>query len=195
MNTLTHYTALNLVFLLTCIPILTIGTAVTSLYGVTLKYIENEDIPLVRTYLKNFKSDFKQSFIAFLIVLIIGSVIGFNFAFWRKFSSSLSTPILVLLTVVTLLIVFALEFLFPLLATYQNSLTQTFKNAFLVSIASFFKTLLLLAIDATALAVFYLSGFVRVLLLIFGFAFIVYLKSFIIRNIFAHFDPENFKKR
>ena len=36
-NTLCNFVALNLVFLITCLPVITIGTALSSLYYVTLR--------------------------------------------------------------------------------------------------------------------------------------------------------------
>ncbi|MFV0529336.1 MAG: DUF624 domain-containing protein [Lachnospiraceae bacterium] len=36
-NTLCNFIVLNLVFLITCLPVITIGTALSSLYHVTIK--------------------------------------------------------------------------------------------------------------------------------------------------------------
>ena len=41
-NTLCNYVILNLVFLITCLPVFTIGTALSSLYYVTLKEARGE---------------------------------------------------------------------------------------------------------------------------------------------------------
>ena len=54
-NTLYNFVALNLVFLITCLPVITIGTALSSLYYVTLREARGEYGYLVRTYLREFK--------------------------------------------------------------------------------------------------------------------------------------------
>ena len=41
-NTLCNFVALNLVFLITCLPVITIGTALSSLYSVTLREARGE---------------------------------------------------------------------------------------------------------------------------------------------------------
>lgn len=187
MGNLVSFTALNLLFLLTCLPLFTIGTAISSLFNTTLAYTENEDIPLAKTYLKNFRLNFKQSTAIFLIVVIAIAVISFNIAFWSKFDSIVAQPIVVILMTILIVIALISELLFPIAGHFQNSIKQIFKNTFLITFSNFFKALLLLAIDASALGIGYISQFARVMFLIFGLAFIAYLKSFLIKEIFKKY--------
>ena len=53
-NTLCNFVVLNLVFLISCLPVITIGTALSSLYYVTLREARGEYGYLVRTYIKEF---------------------------------------------------------------------------------------------------------------------------------------------
>ena len=59
-NTLCNFIVLNLIFLITCIPVFTIGAALSSLYCVTMKEARGEYGYLVRTYLQEFKKNFKS---------------------------------------------------------------------------------------------------------------------------------------
>ncbi len=43
LSRLTELVLLNFVFILTCLPILTIGASVTALYSITLKMARNEE--------------------------------------------------------------------------------------------------------------------------------------------------------
>ena len=54
-NTLCNFVVLNLVFLISCLPVITIGTALSSLYYVTLREARGEYGYLVRTYIKEFR--------------------------------------------------------------------------------------------------------------------------------------------
>ena len=69
---------LNIIFLIMCIPIVTIGANFTAMYYVTLKMIKNEETYIFRTYWKSFRENFKQAtaiwliLLAVLIVLIAG---------------------------------------------------------------------------------------------------------------------------
>ena len=64
-NTLCNYVVLNLVFLITCLPVFTIGTALSSLYYVTLKEARGEYGYLARPYLSEFRKNLKSGTAAF----------------------------------------------------------------------------------------------------------------------------------
>lgn len=50
---------LNILFLICCIPIVTIGAASTALYTVTMKSVRDEESYVIRSYFKAFKDNFK----------------------------------------------------------------------------------------------------------------------------------------
>lgn len=64
-STLCNFFALNLVFLITCIPIFTIGSALSSLYYVMAKETKGEYGYIVRPYIREFKRNLKNGTIAF----------------------------------------------------------------------------------------------------------------------------------
>ena len=49
---------LNILFIVCCIPIVTIGASVTSLYYVTLKMAVNEEGYIAKAFLKSFRQNF-----------------------------------------------------------------------------------------------------------------------------------------
>ena len=100
-NTLCNFVALNLVFLITCLPVITIGTALSSLYYVTLREARGEYGYLVRTYLREFKNNFKKGTIAFAILFLIAAMIGWFLIF---------------------------TYTFPLIGRFENSTKQTLKK-------------------------------------------------------------------
>ena len=71
MNSLAAFIGLNVIFLITCLPIFTIGPALTALYTVTLKEARKEGGYIFSTYFKAFKENFRQSAAAFLIQLLM----------------------------------------------------------------------------------------------------------------------------
>ena len=62
---------LNLVFLVCCIPVVTIGPALTALHYVTLKMARNEESYIIRSFFKSFKQNFRQGLIINLILSLI----------------------------------------------------------------------------------------------------------------------------
>ena len=66
-----NFIALNLLFLITCFPIITIGPALSSLFYVTLRYADDKSGYLVKDYLIQLKSDLKNRFLISFIFIII----------------------------------------------------------------------------------------------------------------------------
>lgn len=64
MDTLLRFVGLNLVYLITLIPNVTIGPARAALYSTMFAYDEHDDIRLVKEYLTRFKREFKQGLAA-----------------------------------------------------------------------------------------------------------------------------------
>ena len=59
---------LNVVFLICCLPIVTIGASLTALHYVTLKMARNEESYIIRSFFKSFKQNFKQATVINLII-------------------------------------------------------------------------------------------------------------------------------
>lgn len=129
--------ALNVLFVICSIPIITIGASTAALYSVTLKLVKKEEGPIIKSYFKAFKSNFKAATITWVLVLIAVIVIFVEYLFGCNVESSLGTLYLVLSIVETVLLAFTLPFLFPLIARYDNTIFNTIKNAFLLSVSNF----------------------------------------------------------
>ena len=63
---------LNILCIICCIPIITIGASVTAMYYVTLKMARNEESYIVRSFFKSFKENFKQATVIWLVALVAG---------------------------------------------------------------------------------------------------------------------------
>ena len=63
---------LNLLFLVSCLPVITIGAAFTSMYAGLRALIKKE--PYLRAYFKTFRTGFARSTIAWVILLVIDAV-------------------------------------------------------------------------------------------------------------------------
>ena len=72
---------LNVVFLICCIPVFTIGAATTALSYVTLKMKDGEEGYILKSFFKSFRQNFKQSTVIWLLMVLIGLVLGLDF--WR----------------------------------------------------------------------------------------------------------------
>ena len=71
LNRMTELVLLNFIFILTCLPVLTIGASVAALYSVTLKMARNEEGYVIRGYFKGFAENFGQATMFWIIELLL----------------------------------------------------------------------------------------------------------------------------
>lgn len=63
---------LNILFVICCIPVFTVGAALSAMYSVTLKMCVNEEGAISQDFFKAFRENFKQATILWGIMLGIG---------------------------------------------------------------------------------------------------------------------------
>lgn len=183
---------LNLLFVLTSIPIVTIGPSLCALYSVCLKMVRGEDSYLVRSYFHAFRQNFRQ---AFPISLILGLGITLCLAdLWISFThAGLFFLILGTLAGIGLLVLFVISlYFFPILARFQFTTPQVFANMTHM-IATRPATLFsLLALSAPFVFFLFYSLYtaaaVGIFLLIIGFAALSYVHSILLRSLFAAYE-------
>lgn len=184
---------LNLIFILTCIPIVTIGPALTALYSVTLKMTRNEESYAFKSYISAFKENFKISILAWLIILAALTVFLTDYRisiFWANSMGKVMS--IIALTMMFMCFVVSLM-LFPYIARFENTLKLSFKSAIFMAIASLPSTLLLIVITGL------LGAFVAFLIprpyailggIIVAFSLLAFIQSFILKKIFAKYEDE-----
>lgn len=186
---------LNIIFLITCIPIVTIGAAWTALYYVTLKMIRNEESYIVRSYFKSFKENFKQSTIMWLIALVLLVLLFFDYRIVNVMDGTIRQAMLIGLTVVALFLAMILTYLFPLQSKFYNTIKNTTKNALLMSIRHLPQTVIMLVITVAAVLITFFNNWTFSYGLLFwillGFATIALANSWFLVRIFDKYIPKD----
>ena len=77
-NKITDLVTLNILWLLCCIPIITIGASTSALYQVTLQIAENRDSYITKEFFKAFRENFRQATIVWLAVIVGTDIYDFN---------------------------------------------------------------------------------------------------------------------
>ena len=75
---LTNLVVLNLLYLVFCIPIVTIGPATAALHYVTLKYAANEEDRVWAPFIHSFRQNLKQGILVGLIATAVGVFLAFD---------------------------------------------------------------------------------------------------------------------
>lgn len=186
---------LNLLFLLCCIPIVTIGPAITAMYYVTMKMVRNEESYIARSFFKSFRENLKQGLAIWLITLALVILEFMDFIIMRQLSGGIYTVVKYGLLVIALLMVMILQYVFPLLAKFVNTVKNTIRNALLMSLRHLPYTILMLLISiAPIIAMLFNTtifsyGILAYFLL--GFSTLAFAKSFFLVKIFDKYIPKD----
>lgn len=197
MDRLGKWTALNFLFLLCCIPIVTIGPAVTALYVVSLKMARGEELVVVRSFFAAFRENFKKGLIIHFIMALCGAVLLLSlydiwqlqtvYAFYRYFKW--------VICVVAVVYAMVLTYVYPLLAAFENTIMNTLRNALLLSITHLIGTILLLAMTAGVLILCYfytpLIQYALFFYLFCGVAVTAFMQSKLFVKIFAQYSSND----
>ena len=181
---------LNLLTLLCCLPIITAGDAMTALYYMTIKMVKNEECYIVKGYFKSFKENFKQATIIWLIALVVGIIFAGDFMILRNSTVSFGKVIMVLITIVAVIYLFTMIYIFPVLSRFENTVKNTIRNSFLMSVLNLPKTILLIIINLIPTVLLLVTLQAMPLLILFGFSVPAYVASMLFVKIFKRFEPE-----
>ena len=189
-KTLFNFMVLNIVFLLTCLPIVTIGSALSSLYYVMIKETKGEAGYLVRPYLREFRRNLKNGTIAFLILFGLGAILLFNLLFWPVQGNKISLVITGVLAVIGVVWLVVSHYTYPLIGRFVNTPINSIKNAWGLALRNWKQTVFLLLIDA-GIAVFYLFFPLKIALMAaptFGFVLPAYWRAHILARVFEPYE-------
>ncbi len=137
MNHILDLIVLNFLFLITCIPIVTIGASISSLYTMTLKIVRKEDTYVIRGYFKAFKVNFKQATAFWLIALLLYALTYVIYVAASINGGTLKS-IYTVITIV-LAVLYSMYFLtvFALNSTFKHTYKKMLYNGFAILIGHF----------------------------------------------------------
>ena len=186
---------LNVLYLVCCIPVITIGAATTALYYNTLKMAENRESYVWREFLRTFKENFKQATIIWMIILVIGAVLVGDFLVMGGIGSqALASVTAIVVIVVGVFLILTAVYVFPVLARFDNSVLNIMKYALLMAIRHLPSTVVILAIHSGPLLLAFasLEAFIRGLLpvLLFTVSILAYFESKLFSRIFSNYYPK-----
>lgn len=185
---------LNILFILTSIPIVTIGCSISSLYNITLKIIRKEHPYIIKSYFKAFKENFKQATIIWIpsaiLLTFFFTEIQIIYTVIDPVYTNLQIPVLIMMFAVISVLIYA----FPMLSLYNNSIKQILKNSVLLSIGNIPTTIFIVVLY---FGLYKLGGvsndiFIKEfsIFLFCGFSILAYFISLYLDRIFSKYEPE-----
>ena len=185
---------LNLLWFVCSLPVFTAGAATTALYYVCLKIVRDEEHHVGRLFFHAFRDNFKQATALWLIMLGAGLFLGGDMYIVRHLRQSaagsaavLWTLVLAFLIAVSVVYVIVLTYLFPLMASVENTNRAMLKNSFLIGTHYLFATLLVFAVH---FAMFFAVVRIFTPLIVFGEGLCALLSAWLLNGILISVSGE-----
>ena len=132
---ITDIVILNFLFIICSIPIITIGASSSALYTVSLKKTNEENISVFKEFMRSFKSNFKISTLAWIFTIILASMLFLDFYISNLISIKfIGLGLKFISTLVSILLIFNITYLFPMISKFDNKLKNTIINSTIISI-------------------------------------------------------------
>ena len=186
---------LNLIFVVCCIPIVTIGPALTAMHYVTLKMVDNEEGYIVRGFFKSFRQNLRQAIIIWVIMLLLGCLLATDLLILREATGMLLQVMRVFIMATFVVYFMELIYVFPVLSRFENSVRATMKNALFMAILDFPRTILMAVIIGVSVFItlynsytFWYGILVWIML---AFSCIAYVNSRFFTKIFKKYMPKD----
>lgn len=141
---------LNLLFIVTSIPIVTIGASVTALYSVLFKRKEKRTDDVRREYIHDFKVNFKNSTIIWLIFLVFVIACSLNLLIVSNADVALRNQIMIGSGAIMAVMLMTVLYSFAVLARFENNWVNTVIKAFVIGIMSLPYTIVIFLVMTAA---------------------------------------------
>ena len=189
----------NLLFLVSCIPVITIGAALCAMNKVCQSIVLDDDRGIFKLYVSGFKDNFKQATIVWLFTLLVGASLVCYWLIVVNFCrGTLATVLLILMAVLAVVALSLVVYLFPLIARYENSLPEHVKNAGILAITRLLLTPVLIIFTAVPfiLPLIALNAYLQTMIfwVIIGFAFLTYMANLMLKPIYQILESPSMQK-
>ncbi|MDO5545990.1 MAG: YesL family protein [Eubacteriales bacterium] len=185
LSTAADLIVLNLLTILCSLPVVTIGAALTAQNAAVIKLVRGEETSPAKDFFRAFRENFKKGTALGLLFLLAIAVLMADYLAAGSF-----VPVLCpVIAAIALLVLTLGQYAFALLARYENTLRGTLKNAFLLAVGYFPRTLgmAVFAVALWLLAVQFLRYGAPILFL-FGLSLPCYMVILLLRPVFAKLE-------
>lgn len=132
LETAADFIALNLLFIMTCLPVVTVGASTAAMYTVTRRMARKEHPAVTQAYFAAFKSNFRQS-IPLTLLLLCPFLLLAALKVLIVLQILMATPLFNgFFTVAMIVISVIWTYLWPIQAWFENSKMDTLRNAMLM---------------------------------------------------------------
>ena len=189
MMLITNLICLNVLWLISCIPVITAGAATVAMHSVLIGCITGKDDAVLKPFFRGFRENFRSVTPVWLLTLLIGGVMAAEI-FYLSFGSQLWLK--VVFGVLLVLYAAAVSYLYPLFARYHTTARQALFNSFALPVRHLLSSVCVVTLNAlpvVLLAVFPQIFWKTILVwTLMGFSLIAYLNLRILLPVFKQYE-------
>ncbi len=135
-----------------CIPVITIGAAITANMDIMLRIALKKEDKIMKGYFQAFGKNFLKATLIWLVYLVIGVLVGGAAAVTLGGFLSMDSTIRVIMSILSIIMVIlygiSICYVFALQARYENKIFTTMLNSILIAISNFPQSALMLGLTA-----------------------------------------------
>ena len=181
---------LNILTLISCIPVITAGAALTSMHYVALKIVRNEESYITRSFFKSFKTNFRQATLIWLLLMLVAAILGGDYYIITKSGMQFSQVLVVLIMAAGGLVICTSLYVFAVLAKFDNTIMGTIRNAIIMSILQLPKTVVMFVMAFFPLIIYLVSLRLIPIIFLFGFSLPAYASAMLYNKFFQKLEDQ-----
>lgn len=191
----TDLVLLNMLFILSSLPILTIGASITSLVTSWQRILKNNDQRITAGYFQIFRENLKKSTLLFILLILTGTFFLLDYMLLSQ--QAILTKLIGITILIPFCVVWLLVFIFGFayIGRYENSLQMVIKNSLLIALNNLSKAVILVVMNIL-IVYFSISTPERLLTAIyintfFGFSLLACINGILIQKAFKKIEKSN----
>lgn len=177
---------ISILWLICCIPIVTIVPATTALYYTVVKVIRKDRGYITREFFHSFKVNFKTGLITGIILTAVVGILLLDRHFTKAMEGNLAIILFSIFNALLLLLFLGGLYICPVLSRFSIGVKSLFKTSFFMAMKHFPTTILLAVVTIVFFIILYLMP--PLIMIIPGLYYLVF--SFLMERVLKKYMPE-----
>lgn len=194
MGKITDVACMSLLWLLTSLPVFTIGAATAAFYSFTLDAVGDNEGRVIGSYFSAFKANFKKATLLWLLQLALGALLAVNlYAAWNLYLAKgvIALGFLSLSGCAALVAICCSVYIYPILAAYDFPVKKILTDSFVMATGNLHVTISVLVLFLLAgVGIYYLGG-----LFFFWIGLAIFFSSYFIWGLFLKYAGVKIEKK
>lgn len=194
MNKAGNVMLVSLMWLIGCIPIVTIGASTTAMYYTMVKAVRRENGYITQEFCRSYRQNLKKSIPMTIFFLVTAVVLYVDRAYMQQMKGQIAATAGLFYALLTLVVIALFHYIFPVMSRFTFGKTECMKMAGIMVFRHLPHTILMLGITILAVCVIWLIPIPMIFVMPGGCC---YLNSFIMEKLLLQYmaEPETEEER